>query len=299
MRYRYPDFYFDFECIADKCRHSCCKDWEIVVDEDTIEKYSSLPERQATEIVGQIAFKDGEYCMKLRENGCCPFLESSGLCRLILEYGEDYISDICSEHPRFYNDFENCTETGLGLCCEEVCRLLFLGNAPLEFIEIADEDEEIRPDDRENYTLGFREECLNALVNGKEKGFTGLLETLFPGKALPNIKDLCSFLKKLEILDPEWKNRLDRVAQYEAVTVLPGEDIRYIRLFQYLLYRQSPDCSGEDELKEAALFSICAVMLIFAAECCGEDFSDTVRMFSSEIEYSDENIGLIKEYLAD
>ena len=38
-----PEYYKDFVCIADRCKHSCCVGWEIDVDKDTLEKYKKHP----------------------------------------------------------------------------------------------------------------------------------------------------------------------------------------------------------------------------------------------------------------
>ena len=43
MLYVEPDFYGEFQCIADKCAHSCCLGWEIDIDEDTAALYEGLP----------------------------------------------------------------------------------------------------------------------------------------------------------------------------------------------------------------------------------------------------------------
>ena len=32
-----PDFYDRFRCRAAACRHSCCKGWEIDIDENTLD----------------------------------------------------------------------------------------------------------------------------------------------------------------------------------------------------------------------------------------------------------------------
>ncbi|MBR6653092.1 MAG: hypothetical protein IKL30_07995, partial [Anaerotignum sp.] len=37
-----PDYYTKFQCIADRCRHSCCIGWVIDVDADTLEYYHSV-----------------------------------------------------------------------------------------------------------------------------------------------------------------------------------------------------------------------------------------------------------------
>ena len=118
-----PDFYDDFKCIADKCRHSCCIGWEIDIDSDSYEYYMGIEGKLGEDLRKNIS-ADSEPHFCLCENERCPFLECNGLCRLINELGEESLCDICAEHPRFYNYFDDREEMGLGLSCEEVARLL-------------------------------------------------------------------------------------------------------------------------------------------------------------------------------
>ena len=39
MIYTYPDYYKKFSCIADKCPDTCCGKWQIVIDDDSLERY--------------------------------------------------------------------------------------------------------------------------------------------------------------------------------------------------------------------------------------------------------------------
>ena len=39
----YPDFYDAFRCTADRCRHTCCRGWEIDIDAETAARYRALP----------------------------------------------------------------------------------------------------------------------------------------------------------------------------------------------------------------------------------------------------------------
>lgn len=42
MILRVPSYYKTFQCIADKCEHSCCIGWEIDIDEDSYEYYMGI-----------------------------------------------------------------------------------------------------------------------------------------------------------------------------------------------------------------------------------------------------------------
>lgn len=42
MTLLYPTTADAFRCIADACRHTCCKGWEIDIDPDTRAKYAAM-----------------------------------------------------------------------------------------------------------------------------------------------------------------------------------------------------------------------------------------------------------------
>ena len=42
MEIRVPHYYRKFRCTADKCPDTCCAGWQIVIDEETLEKLEIL-----------------------------------------------------------------------------------------------------------------------------------------------------------------------------------------------------------------------------------------------------------------
>ena len=38
----YPDYYPQFHCIAERCRHNCCIGWEIDIDAGTLSAYRAM-----------------------------------------------------------------------------------------------------------------------------------------------------------------------------------------------------------------------------------------------------------------
>ena len=91
----YPIYYKQFKCIADKCKHSCCVGWEIGLDQGTASKYSALDNDFGKEIRSHVSSEGS--VIRLCDDGRCPFLDNSGLCRIISSLGEGYISEICRE----------------------------------------------------------------------------------------------------------------------------------------------------------------------------------------------------------
>ena len=43
MKQIYPDFYPEFRCLAGDCPDTCCKDWQIILDEDALARYRAMP----------------------------------------------------------------------------------------------------------------------------------------------------------------------------------------------------------------------------------------------------------------
>lgn len=127
-----PDYYFQFKCIADKCRHTCCAGWEIDIDDESLLRYRKD---------GIKHISDGETPhFILDENERCPYLNENNLCELIIDRGEDYLCQICTDHPKFRNYWENITETGLGLCCESAAELILLRKTPMKLVRIDNTD---------------------------------------------------------------------------------------------------------------------------------------------------------------
>ena len=134
MKLYAPNYYSRFTCIADRCRHSCCVGWEIDIDADTMEKYGSLSHPYGKDIRNSI--EDGHFRLDKRDR--CPHLDESGLCKIICEIGDDCLCDICREHPRFYNYNMRGCFVGLGLSCEEACRII-LGSDDYTDFKVIDE----------------------------------------------------------------------------------------------------------------------------------------------------------------
>ena len=104
MKLYAPKYYEKFVCIADRCRHSCCIGWEIDVDRETAEKYKKMTDGYGLEIKKSLSHK-GTTHFKLKKDDRCPHLNDHGLCKIILNVGEDCLCEICREHPRslWYN----------------------------------------------------------------------------------------------------------------------------------------------------------------------------------------------------
>ena len=124
MILKVPSYYEKFHCIADQCKDNCCYGWEIDIDEGTMDYYRSLGGELGKEITSHIKAGE-ENTMIMREDGYCPFLNEKKLCDICIKMGEEALSEICTEFPRFTMEYEDVREKILSLACEEVGNIMF------------------------------------------------------------------------------------------------------------------------------------------------------------------------------
>ena len=285
-----PDFYKDFSCIADRCRHSCCLGWEIDIDEESLKRFMAVEGEFGEYIRRNIELKPTPHFV-LSKDERCPFLQENGLCRMILTLGEDSICDICREHPRFYNELPGRIEAGLGLCCEEVCRLLNEGSEHLIF-NISGEDE-----GAEDALLGLRDE-IYSILREESISLTERTEKalkLFGVSPLGfDADELKGLYLGLERLDEAWTAKLKAL---RPVALEPGlSQMRYVRLMEYFIYRHFATALDEYEAMLRLQFAFLSVSMICALDMLTDD-TEATRLYSSEIEYSDENVDNILDYI--
>ena len=295
MLYVRPDFYDSFHCIASACRHSCCVGWEIDVDEDTMKYYQQLEGPLGDELRRQIEPEPTPH-FRLSKEERCPFLRADGLCRLICELGEDSLCDICALHPRFYNEYPGRTEMGLGLCCEEAASLLTARKGPLRLVSESDGEEDVQPAP----LLLLREKVFGLLADDT-RSLTERMESalVLMGQHLPafNVKESAAFFLTLERMDKSWTALLETLFTASAPELEPRLSTwRYARIAAYLVYRHFASAESERDAALRLQFCFHAVRLI----CMLEAYSaDALRLFSAEVEYSDENVEKICTWLAE
>lgn len=291
MKYVRPDYYDNFRCIADKCRHSCCTGWEIEIDRASLEFYSEL-QGDIGEKLRRCISIDPEPHFILDKDERCPLLNERGLCELILALGENSICDICTEHPRFYNEFSGRTEYGVGMCCESAVELLLSGSGHSVFI-CEDCGEEIEEAEADIFAL--REKVFAILNSGGSfaKRMSDGLELL--GGILPetDIPGWTGLLLSLERLDDAWTVKLEGLNGLDPGIIIEAvDDIRYERIAEYIIFRYFASVD-EDKRNAVLCFAWLAAVVICALDLRWGRDSENLRMFSAEIEYSDENVSLI------
>lgn len=128
MRYRRPTYYGRFRCLGGACPDTCCRDWEIVLDEAALEDYRKAPAGLREQLAaGLRRGEDGEVCFRLGQDGRCSMLTPDGLCRIQRDWGEAHLCGHCRQYPRFEEQFGSLSEYALAISCPEAARLLMQG----------------------------------------------------------------------------------------------------------------------------------------------------------------------------
>ena len=300
MKVVVPSYYGKFRCIASACRHSCCVGWEIDVDEDTLEYYKTIKGRLGKRLKENIS-EEGCPHFVLGNDERCPFLNSENLCDIICELGEDSLCNICSDHPRFRSFFSDREEMGIGLCCEEAARII-VGEADKMTLTVLSDDGEddiADPIDTEFYRV--RDEML-AIVQNRQKPITERLSDLAELcgiSEMPSEDDSISLFRELEYMEQSIYGILsDYTPDTDSATSLAPFEDALEQLASYFIFRHMPASVENGNMRGTAFFcilSVKAIMLMCEKHLSKNgtlglsDIAEAARIYSAEIEYSEEN----------
>lgn len=289
MKLIVPDYYPAFRCIAGDCRHSCCIGWEIDVDQDSMERFSHVAGELGQRLRENIDRENG--CFRLGEGERCPFLNQEGLCDLIIGLGEDCLCQICADHPRFRNFLSDRTEMGLGLCCEAAAELILMQQEPVGFLTLEDDGGDEVPD---GSFLAFREKLLG-LVQDRSLPMVQRVENMLQACGISlkvNYAQWADFLLELERLDESWAQVLQRLYEPEQPVDARWET-PLEQLMVYLLFRHLAGALEDGDVQGRVAY--CALIWQLLRRMLRDDLPELARLYSSEIEYSDENLDAMLE----
>lgn len=294
----YPTFYHTFQCKANQCHHTCCQKWTIDVDEETAKLYQTLPTPLGEDLRKFMTVDDeGYYFMFSDKQPTCPLLREDGLCRVVLELGEDSLCDTCHMHPRFYKYIEDLELCGVGLSCEEsVEKLLATEGDQLLFI-IEDDDGEFTAEDRP---------VLENIFDLLALGINPAICQFTLNHSIHYCQELVTVYKKTEPIDEEWKKQLAHLeAMLSSTTASTTMDLLKAdtidvsalnKVYQYILYRQI-DMLAEYSLESLVRYAFDATVFIALLTHQFGNLPEQIRRWSEQIEYDEDNVAfLFNEY---
>lgn len=331
-----PWFYDKFTCIADRCTDNCCMGWEIDIDPPAMERFSKVPGEFGDILRGAVREQDGQHSFALATGDRCALLREDGLCELILHCGEGILCDICALHPRFFNNSGEVREGGLGLCCEEVCRLLFSDSEPFRLVRDDEDNVAMMSDDE--FTAAFRQEreMLFALLQDRrlgipdrlgrcaeygwliqqqiEGGETAQLPEKWQSITAPEeISRLLDALSGMESINSEWTEILGKLKerQEQLTKALPSYleyagEWRYEHIAVYGIFRHYTGSLEDSAAYARVMLACCSALTVMLMDCMkwldsGDitewDIILDLKLYSKQVEYSQENIdAFLEEY---
>ena len=345
MILRTPSYYTDFHCIAGACKSSCCIGWEIDIDDDTLSYYQSVEGDFGKRLRDNIRLGEDENRFILKANGWCPFLNEEKLCDICMELGEEALSEVCTEYPRFTTCYGNVMEKGISISCEELGRILFSNDEKAAFVEReiscdwdaeeddedidveleefrktleADRDEAIRIlqdrelplRDRVAQYLHFCEKRQHVVEREHEEEEIDLEQDLW---------DRVAACEELEIVNRTWSDTYKELKTFyrehswkEAVQEYEASDdyreVWYEQLLVYFTFRYFMESWYDGNLLAKAQFAVASTVMIRDMDVVryfknGKHFSlqdriEVARIYSKEMEHSEENQDILEEDFA-
>ena len=287
MKLYAPKYYKSFQCIADKCEHSCCIGWEIGVDGETLKRYECLGGGYGDAVKRSISY-DGEPHFKLCADDRCPHLNDQGLCKIIMNLGEEYLCDICREHPRFYN-YTDVAELGLGMSCPEAARII-LDSSDYTLME---EVGEVSADGEIEFNGRLVREKIYKILSDSSICYSERLAKIYSdyGLSLGDDKDWIEKLSDLEYLDEKHRSLF---MNYSSVCRPVDVDQYLERFLAYLIYRHCTEAyDAEDFSLRLSFCLLCerlsASLILSEGATSLYEISKLVSIISEELEYSEEN----------
>ncbi len=333
MKNTFPNYYKDFRCIADKCPDTCCAGWEVVVDGDSLEKYSSLTGGYADILRSRITVDSDGDSIFAPVKGKCPFLLDNGLCEMYIEIGKESLCRTCRLFPRHITYFGARIETGISLSCPEAARLI-LQDKKIEFeTEESDGFPEPTSIDPNLYftLLEARKISIDILQNKKfsiEKRISAFLEIcneISPFIRRNNCSEVREIIRKdfllqkdypfnqsrakrlnakllkdfseLEMLDTQWKSALEDAF---SVTEIKGCENEFENLMVYLVFRYFMLAVFDRNLLVKVKFAVVSFLVIRKLVSCTENKSeriDAIQKFSKEVEHSSLNMDFLENQI--
>ena len=290
----FPGYYPQFRCRADRCKHTCCRDWEIDIDPKSREFYRTVGGAAGEKLRESIIDNDGTSSFRLTRDKRCPFLLDSGLCQLILELGEQSLCRICTDHPRFRSFFSDRTEIGVGLCCEAAAELVLSQTEPMTLC--VQGDEALAEEEQELLTA---RELVFGIAQYRKAPLSARMDELLERAQISFSEmsgaDWYEVYITLERLEDDWADQLAVLKNAPSLTAPSALDLPAEQLLCYFLYRHLSGALDDGLFFPRIAFSVLSTLIVMTLWQYGTEhtmarFCDLARRYSAEIEYSDENV---------
>lgn len=296
-----PNYYKEFECIANLCPDSCCQGWDVVVDENSENYYNSLKGDFADKIKEvTVTDEDGDRVFTLTDKRC-PFWNKDKLCDIYINLGEEHLCDTCRKFPRITMDYECFTEYTLSLACPKAAELILgedfvfpLSNYKIKnteyhpylmrlLLSARNRSKDIITErgipfkKRLKNLLGFNVAIQDQVFNKKEEHFKG-----------DDLSFIFDIHEGLDFINPEYAEIIKKA---EGSTISSEYDDVFTRLAVYYIYRYYLNAVETKNVLSTIKRIFCAYIITgsIAASETEPDLIRIIQNYSKEVEHSYEN----------
>lgn len=303
MQLYVPEYYPLFSCKAGACRHSCCIGWEIDIDRETLAYYRTVSGELGVRL-REVIEDDGENAyFRLGEKERCPFLNSENLCDLFIQLGEEHLCQICTDHPRYRNILAGRCEMGLGLACEAAGELILTYPKKVAWHFLSEDDESVETTEWEELLLQKRQRVIDILQNRSKTVLVRtqeLFDDVWFGKSPEEWQDI---FMELERMEPTWEERLALLTS-DNVHWQDENDLLWEQLLVYFVHRHLAGAWDETECETRLGFAVLSYAVLRTmyegvrrdkGEVTLPEIVELARLYSAEIEYSEENTAALLE----
>lgn len=293
---RTPYYFAKFKCVGGVCEDNCCIGWEVDIDSDTLDVYINTNGEFGSRLRQSLS-GDNSFTLK---NNRCPFLNEKNLCDIFINIGEENLCTVCSEYPRFTEQFGDITEVGLGMSCISASKLIFGSDEKLHFVEEENSDTDDDYDaDFLPYLLKVREKIMSILQNRdvsiKKRAVSVLA---YAEKVQKCVNDNCPYMideiednsefsqvkkgtndlktcmelcRDLEIMEDSWIDVVEKTLRiYNDYDKLSGEFDKYIcdreyeyeQILTYFIYRYLLKADFDYDVLTKVKFAVVSYIII-------------------------------------
>lgn len=334
MKLRRPDYYQMFECIGSDCEDSCCAGWEIDVDDEAYGQYCRVQGKFGERLMGSVShtrpyhfIMNEDRCPFLNESNLCDIYIQLGekyLCQICTDHPRFYESYgnrkeaglglVCEEAARLIlnreqkvrfidegPDEEEETEEEwfqvLDLARDQTILLLQERERPLgdrlsealSAVSVLQEDY-----NRQDMNAMYLHIHKQKTAQRRKESLSGLQEWCL---------DCIEFLQNLEILTSEWVLILDAASakiQDQTISFSGADEIFYEQLMIYFVYRYFLRSVYDYQLLDKMKFAVFGCLAIRVLETAVSEEeqvppAEIARLYSKEIEYSEDNMEAFNE----
>lgn len=234
MQYIKPDYYDKFQCLASDCPDTCCSEWNIQIDDASMDLYKCQKGPFGEKLNDAIDWSEDVF---KQEGHFCKLLDENHLCSICTELGADAMCETCRDYPRHTEEYYNYRELSLSMSCPEAARMILTHDSRKFLYENDDlKDSEEDFEDFDQKMFNELTECRYMIYQFIDTCHFGLDYT---------ISSVLHMVKEIE------RTHQDGSIEIPGILYTAAAEHEYTRLYEYHKLKQEFSCFYELDIQRA------------------------------------------------